>query len=115
AAGEKEVGKDIPSKPAPPRTAEAPRPAPSQPAPPRPAPSQPSPRAEEVPRPAPPTGRAPGRSDPAGEGAGPCSGNACPSVEVFTEGGCVWLRNSSPAVLNVEVRLDKETVKMALE
>src|SRR6185295_12197580 len=58
---------------------------------------------------------APQRSGPAPEGAGPCSGNACASVKVFTEAGCVWLRNSSPAVLNVEVRLEKETVKMALE
>jgi hypothetical protein len=115
-----------PSRPAP-RTAEAPRPAPSQPAPrtaepARPAPSQPAPRAEEAPRPAPaqppstpPSAPAPPRSGPAPEGAGPCSGNACVSVKVFTEAGCVWLRNSSPAVLNVEVRLEKETVKMVLE
>jgi hypothetical protein len=130
APGEREVGKDNPSRPAPsrpaPRAAETPRPAPAEPAPraeaPRPAPSQPAPRAAEAPRPAPsqppgtpPTSPAPGPSAPAREGAGPCSGNACHSVKVFTEGGCVWLRNSSPADLNVEVRLDKETVKMALE
>ena len=130
APGEREVGKDTPSRPAPsrpaPRAAETPRPAPAEPAPraeaPRPAPSQPTPRAAEAPRTAPsqppgtpPTSPAPGPSAPAREGAGPCSGNACHSVKVFTEGGCVWLRNSSPADLNVEVRLDKETVKMALE
>ena len=101
AAGEQGVGKDIPAGPAPsrpaPRAAEAPRPAPSEP------PSTP------------PPGPAPGRSGPASEGAGPCSGNACHSVKVFAEGGCVWLRNSSPADLNVEVRLEKETLKMALE
>jgi hypothetical protein len=100
AAGEKEGGKDIPSRPAPsrpaPRAAEAPRPAPSEP-------------------PSTPRNPAPGRSGPAREGAGPCSGNACHSVKVFTEGGCVWLRNSSPADLNVEVRLENETLKMALE
>ena len=131
AGGGGEVGKDIPSKPAPsrpaPRTAEAPRPAPPPPAPrtgepSRPAPSQPAPRVEEAPRPAPaqppstpPAAPAPQRSGSTPEGAGPCSGNACASVKVFTEAGCVWLRNSSPAVLNVEVRLEKETVKMALE
>jgi len=119
AAGEKDVGK-APSRP-PPRAAETPRRAPAQPAPraeaPRPAPSQPAP-----PRPAPsqppgtpPAGPAAGRSGPAREGAGPCSGNACHSVKVFTEDGCVWLRNSSPADLNVEVRLEQETLKMALE
>lgn len=125
AAGGGEAGK-APSRPAP-RTAEAPRPAPSQPAPrtaepPRPAPSQPPPRAEEAPRPAPsqppstsPPAPGPQRSGPTLEGAGPCSGNACHSVKVFTEAGCVWLRNSSPAVLSVEVRLEKEMVKMALE
>lgn len=130
APGEREVGKDTPSRPAPsrpaPRAAETPRPTPAEPAPraeaPRPAPSQHAPRAAEGPRPAPspppgtpPTGPAPGPSAPAREGAGPCSGNACHSVKVFTEGGCVWLRNSTPADLNVEVRLDKETLKMALE
>lgn len=92
---------DTPSRPAPsrpaPRTADAPRPAPSEP------PGTPLP------------GPAPPRGAPAREGAGPCSGNACPSVKVFTEGGCVWLRNSVPAVLNVEVRLEKDTLNMTLE
>ena len=130
AAGDQEVGTGTPARPAPsrpaPGAAQTPRPAPVEPAPraeaPRPAPSRPAPRAAEAPRPAPsepprtpPPGPAPGRSGPAREGAGPCSGNACHSVKVFTEGGCVWLRNSSPADLNVEVRLEKETLKMALE
>jgi hypothetical protein len=130
AAGEKEVGRDTPSRPAPsrpaPRAAEAPRPAPADPSPgaeaARPAPAQPAPRAPEAPRPAPsqppsppPPGPSPGPSGRASEGAGPCSGNACHSVKVLTEGSCVWLRNSSPAVLNVEIRLEKEMLKMVLE
>jgi len=130
AAGESEVGKDTPSRPAPsrpaPRPVETPRPAPAEPAPraeaPRQAPSQPAPRAAEAPRAAPsqppgtpPSGPAPGPGGPAREAEGPCSGNACHAVKVFTDGGCVWLRNSSPADLNVEVRLEKETLKMALE
>lgn len=125
AVGEQQVGKDTPSSPSParpaPRAVEAPRPAPSPPAP-RPAPSQPAPRAPEAPRTAPSEppstpspGPAPQHGGPAREGAGPCSGNACPSVKVVTDGGCVWLRNSVPAVLNVEVRLEKETLKMVLE
>ena len=125
AAGEQEVGKDTPSRPVPappaPRAAEAPRPVPSQPAP-RPAPSQPAPQTAEAPREAPsrppsppPPGPPPQRSGPAREGAGPCSGNACPSIKVLSEDGCVWLQNSVPAALNVEVRLEKETLKMVLE
>jgi hypothetical protein len=96
AAGERKVRQDTPSRPAPARAAQAPRPAPSEPSS------------------TPPPGPDPGRSGPAREGADPCSGNACHSVKVFTEGGCVWLRNSSPADLNVEVRLEKETLRMAL-
>jgi hypothetical protein len=88
----------------------------------RPAPSRSAPGAAEAPRSAPsepprtsPPGPTPQRDGPAREGAGPCSGSACHAVKVFTEGGCVWLRNSSPADLNVEVRLEKETLTMALE
>ena len=46
---------------------------------------------------------------------GPCSGNACMSVDVETIDRCVWLRSSAGDAVQAEVRLTGETVKMALE
>jgi len=46
---------------------------------------------------------------------GPCSGNACTRVEVETADRCVWLRSSAEDVVQAEVRLATETIKMTLE
>jgi hypothetical protein len=46
---------------------------------------------------------------------GTCSGNACMRVDVETIDRCVWLRSSAEDVVQAEVRLAGETVKMTLE
>jgi hypothetical protein len=46
---------------------------------------------------------------------GPCSGNACTRVEVETVDRCVWLRSSAEDVVQAEVRLATETVKVTLQ
>ena len=46
---------------------------------------------------------------------GPCSGNACMRVGVEALDRCVWLRSSAEDVVQAEVRLAGETVKMTLE
>jgi len=121
-----------------PRTVEAP--APVKPAaPPRPAdpgppakPSQPAKTAE--PRPAPPGAQiitppadvrkadVPPRTAPPSAPRppepgrpGPCSGNACVRVDVETADRCVWLRSAADSVVQAEVRLAGETVKLTLE
>ena len=68
-------------------------------------------KADAPPRITPPASTAP--SEPGRPG--PCSGNACMRIEVETVDRCVWLRSSADDVVQAEVRLTGETVKMALE
>jgi hypothetical protein len=48
-------------------------------------------------------------------GPGPCAGAACVFVKIMTTDGCVWIRSGAPDVVNVELRLQGETVTMTLE
>lgn len=48
-------------------------------------------------------------------GPGPCAGAACVYVQIMTTDGCVWIRSGAPDVVNVELRLQGETVTMTLE
>lgn len=48
-------------------------------------------------------------------GPGPCAGAACIYVQILTTDGCVWIRSGAPNVVNVELRLQGETVTMTLE
>lgn len=121
-----------PAKPAePPRRAETPPPtkpsqtakttepptSPPQAADPKPAdpkatgPMAPNPRPPEPKVVTPPATTAP--SEPGRPG--PCSGNECSRVDVETVDRCVWLRSSAEDVVQAEVRLTGETVKMTLE
>jgi len=68
-------------------------------------------KADAPPRITPPSGPAP--SQPGRPG--PCSGNACMRVEIETVDRCVWLRSSAEDVVQAEVRLATETVKITLE
>ena len=68
-------------------------------------------KADAPPRITPPSAPAP--SEPGRPG--PCSGNACTRVEVETLDRCVWLRSSAEDVVQAEVRLATETVKLTLE
>lgn len=93
-----------------PRTVEAP--APTKPAEPKVVtPPADAKKADAPPRITPPSAPAP--SEPGRPG--PCSGNACMRVEVETADRCVWLRSSAEDVVQAEVRLATETVKMTLE
>lgn len=93
-----------------PRTVEAP--APTKPAEPKVVtPPAEAKKADAPPRITPPSAPAP--SEPGRPG--PCSGNACMRVEVETADRCVWLRSSAEDVVQAEVRLATETVKMTLE
>lgn len=93
-----------------PRTGEAP--APTKPAEPKVVTPPPdAKKADAPPRITPPSAPAP--SEPGRPG--PCSGNACMRVEVETADRCVWLRSSAEDVVQAEVRLATETVKMTLE
>lgn len=75
------------------------------------------PRRPEPPPPAKPSVITPPASTaPAEPGRpGPCSGNACTRVAVEALDRCVWLRSSADDVVQAEVRLAGETVKMTLE
>ncbi len=68
-------------------------------------------KSDAPPRTAPPS--APIPSEPGRPG--PCSGNACMRVEVETADRCVWLRSAADDVVQAEVRLAGETVKLTLE
>ena len=68
-------------------------------------------KADAPPRITPPSAPAP--SEPGRPG--PCAGNACRRVEVETANRCVWLRSSAEDVVQAEVRLATEIVKMTLE
>lgn len=93
-----------------PRTVEAP--APTKPAEPKVVtPPADAKKADAPPRITPPSAPAP--SEPGRPG--PCSGNACMRVEVETANRCVWLRSSAEDVVQAEVRLATDTVKMTLE
>lgn len=93
-----------------PRTVEAP--APTKPAEPKVVtPPADAKKADAPPRITPPSAPAP--SEPGRPG--PCSGNACMRVEVETADRCVWLRSSAEDVVQAEVRLATDTVKMTLE
>jgi hypothetical protein len=93
-----------------PRTVEAP--APTKPAEPKVV----TPPADAKKADAPPRITSPSAPAPSEPGRpGPCSGNACMRVEVETANRCVWLRSSAEDVVQAEVRLATETVKMTLE
>lgn len=68
-------------------------------------------KADAPPRITPPSAPAPSESGR----PGPCSGNACTRVEVETVDRCVWLRSSAEDVVQAEVHLATETVKLTLE
>jgi hypothetical protein len=93
-----------------PRTVEAP--APTKPAEPKVVtPPADAKKADAPPRITPPSAPAP--SEPGRPG--PCAGTACMRVEVETADRCVWLRSSAEDVVQAEVRLATDTVKMTLE
>jgi hypothetical protein len=48
-------------------------------------------------------------------GPGPCAGAACVFLQITATDGCVWIRSGAPDVVNVELRLQGETVTMTLE
>jgi hypothetical protein len=103
-----------------PRTVEAPAPTkPAGPTMPSPKPAEPkvvTPPADAKKADAPPRITPPSAPVPSEPGRpGPCSGNACMRVEVETADRCVWLRSSAEDVVQAEVRLATETVKMTLE
>ncbi len=54
-----------------------------------------------------------GKSEAAGPG--PCAGAACIYLEIMTRDGCVWIRSGAPDIVNVDLRLQGETVTMTLE
>lgn len=48
-------------------------------------------------------------------GSGPCAGDACIYLRITAPDGCVWIRSGAPDVVHLELRLQGETVTMALE